>query len=232
MNIKGEVVVLVGLAGAGFTLCLAFLWVPSVSTVAFSSPESQRIFYWHVPSAWAAMMANAMLFVGSTVWFFKRRDWAWRLHVASSEAALATGLMVIWSGCIWGSAEWGVPWDWTDVRLNTFAMLTLLSLFIVLGRRTQPDGVETRDTFCTFGMYGFILVPFTYISTRLWQIRHPGPVMATSKGSIDWDMRIVLYCGALSFLAIITGYIISGMRLAQLEMRLEKIQAKYDEVVE
>jgi len=140
--------------------------------------------------------------------------------------------MVIWSGCIWGSAEWGVPWDWTDVRLNTFAMLTLLSLFIVLGRRTQPDGVETRDTFCTFGMYGFILVPFTYISTRLWQIRHPGPVMATSKGSIDWDMRIVLYCGALSFLAIITGYIISGMRLAQLEMRLEKIQAKYDEVVE
>ena len=67
MNIKGEVVVLVGLAGAGFTLCLAFLWVPSVSTVAFSSPESQRIFYWHVPSAWAAMMANAMLFVGSTV---------------------------------------------------------------------------------------------------------------------------------------------------------------------
>ncbi len=79
-------------------------------------------------------------------------------------------------------------------------------------------------------MYGFILVPFTYISTRLWQIRHPGPVMATSKGTIDWDMRIVLYCGALSFLTIITGYIISGMRLAKLEMRLESIQAHYDEV--
>ena len=36
----------------------------------------------------------------------------------------------------------GSSWDWTDVRLNTFALLTLLSLYLVLGRRSQPDGVE------------------------------------------------------------------------------------------
>ena len=49
-------------------------------------------------------------------------------------------------------------WDWTDVRLNTFAILTLLSLYLVMGRRSQPDGVETRDTFAAFGMFGFALV--------------------------------------------------------------------------
>ena len=55
-----------------------------------------------------------------------------------------------------GAAEWGTPWDWEDYRLNTFGLLTLLALFLVLGRQSQPDGVESRDTFSTFGLYGFV----------------------------------------------------------------------------
>ena len=220
---------MVGFAGAALTLWLGMMWAPSVSISAFKAPEAQRIFYWHVPSAWAAMIAFGMLFVGSIYWFFKRSEWALRLHVASSEAGLATGLMCITSGCIWGAAEWGVPWDWTDVRLNTFALLTLLSLYLVLGRRSQPDGVETRDTFAAFGMYGFVLVPITYIATRLWQIRHPGPVVATSDGSLNSDMSMVLFLGAISFTILTVGYVMAGMRLTKLEMRLEDLQSQYEE---
>ena len=229
MNIRGEAVAMVGLFGAGLTFWLGMEWAPSVSTEAFRAPEAQRIFYWHVPSAWAAMLAFGMLFVGSALWFFKRTEWSWRLHVASSEAGLATGLMCVWSGCIWGAAEWGIPWDWTDIRLNTFAMLTLLSLYLVLGRRSQPDGIETRDTFAAFGMYGFVLVPITYISTRLWQIRHPGPVVATSKGSLNSDMGTVLLIGAISFTVLIIGHVMAGMRLSKLEMRLEDLQIRFEE---
>ena len=122
-----------------------------------------------------------------------------------------------------------VPWDWTDIRLNTFAMLTLLSLYLVLGRRSQPDGVETRDTFAAFGMYGFVLVPFTYIATRLWQIRHPGPVVATSEGSLNSDMGTVLFIGAISFTVLIIGHVMAGMRLTKLELRLEDLQNRYEE---
>ena len=168
-------------------------------------------------------------FCGFNLLVFKRSDWAWRLHVASSEAGLATGLMCVWSGCIWGAAEWGVPWDWTDVRLNTFAILTLLSLYLVMGRRSQPDGVETRDTFAAFGMFGFALVQLTYIATRLWQIRHPGPVVATSEGSLNSDMSIVLFLGAISFTTLTVGYVMAGMRLTKLEMRLEELQGQYEE---
>ena len=113
--------------------------------------------------------------------------------------------------------------------MNTFAILTLLSLYLVLGRRSQPDGVETRDTFAAFGMFGFILVPITYIATRLWQIRHPGPVVATSEGSLNSDMSIVLFLGAISFTTLTVGYVIAGMRLTKLEMRLEELQGIYEE---
>ena len=100
MKIRGEALAMLGLAGAGLTFWLGMTWAPSVSIDAFKAPEAQKIFYWHVPSAWAAMIAFGMLFVGSLVWFFKRSEWAWRLHVASSEAGLATGLMCVWSGCM------------------------------------------------------------------------------------------------------------------------------------
>ena len=227
---KGRMCLALGYIGASAALGLAFLWVPSVPNDAFESPDAQRLFYWHVPSAWMAMIAFGVLFVGSALWFVRRSALGWRLHVAGSEAGLATGLMAVWSGCLWGAAEWGVPWDWTDVRLNSFALLTLLALVLVLGRRAQPDGVESRDTFATAGLFGFVLVPLTYIATRIWQIRHPGPVIASGDGggSLAPEMGALLGFAALSFTVLIVGHLMESVHLTSLEQRLDRLQGKLD----
>ena len=225
----GEVLLLFGFIGIATTMLLAFLWAPSVSINAFESPAAQRIFYWHVPSAWAAFIAFGALFVGSVGWMFKRSELMWRIHIAGSEAGLATGLMTVWSGCVWGAAEWGTPWDWSDVRLNTFGLLTLLAIYLVLGRNSQPDGVETRDTFAAFGPYGFILVPFTYVATRIWSIRHPGPVIGTDDGgSLNADMGLILLFGTLSFTLLIFGHMLTSMRITSFEQRIEALQIQLD----
>lgn len=225
----GEVLLLFGFIGIATTMLLAFLWAPSVSINAFESPAAQRIFYWHVPSAWAAFIAFGALFVGSLGWMFKRSELMWRIHIAGSEAGLATGLMTVWSGCVWGAAEWGTPWDWSDVRLNTFGLLTLLAIYLVLGRNSQPDGVETRDTFAAFGLYGFILVPFTYVATRIWSIRHPGPVIGTDDGgSLNADMGLILLFGTLSFTLLIFGHMLTSMRITSFEQRIEALQIQLD----
>ena len=225
----GEVLLLFGFIGIATTMLLAFLWAPSVSINAFESPAAQRIFYWHVPSAWAAFIAFGALFVGSVGWMFKRSELMWRIHIAGSEAGLATGLMTVWSGCVWGAAEWGSPWDWSDVRLNTFGLLTLLAIYLVLGRNSQPDGVETRDTFAAFGLYGFILVPFTYVATRIWSIRHPGPVIGTDDGgSLNADMGLILLFGTLSFTLLIFGHMLTSMRITSFEQRIEALQIQLD----
>ena len=225
----GEVLLATGFLGLMTTLYLAFNWAPSVDINAFNSPDAQRIFYWHVPAAWAAFIAFSILFAGSALWFFKRSPLGWRMHIAGAEAGLACGLIAVWSGCVWGAAEWGTPWDWQDYRLNTFGLLTLLALFLVLGRQSQPDGVETRDTFSTFGLYGFVLVPITYIATRIWVIRHPGPVIAGEEGSsISGDMATVLMIGALSFTLLIAGHIITSMNVTKLEQRIDRLQTMLD----
>ena len=225
----GEVLLATGFLGLMTTLYLAFNWAPSVDINGFNSPDAQRIFYWHVPAAWAAFIAFSVLFAGSALWFFKRSPLGWRMHIAGAEAGLACGLIAVWSGCVWGAAEWGTPWDWQDYRLNTFGLLTLLALFLVLGRQSQPDGVETRDTFSTFGLYGFVLVPITYIATRIWVIRHPGPVIAGEEGSsISGDMAIVLMIGAISFTLLIAGHIITSMNVTKLEQRIDRLQTMLD----
>ena len=226
---RAEAFLGLGFLGIMTTLYLGFQWAPSVAIDAFESPAAQRIFYWHVPAAWAAFIAFAVLFVGSMMWFFKRSPLGWRLHVAGAEAGLACGLITVWSGCVWGAAEWGTPWDWTDVRLNSFGLLTLLATYVVLGRNSQPDGVETRDTFAAFGLYGFVLVPLTYIATRIWTIRHPGPVVGTGdEGSINGEMGLVLLIGAISFTVFIIGHMMASMRLTALEQRLEAMQSMHD----
>jgi len=221
---------MLGFLGIGLTLGLALLWVPSVSIDAFESPAAQRIFYWHVPSAWAAFIAFGLLFVGSAGWLFYRSERMWKLHIAGAEAGLVTGLLTVWSGCIWGAAEWGTPWDWTDVRLNTFGLLTLLALYLVLGRMSQPDTVETRDTFGAFGLYGFVLVPLTYVATRIWTIRHPGPVIANGEeSSLNGDMGLVLALGAVSFTIFIIGHVLASIHLTTMEQRLQTLMQSMEE---
>ena len=106
----------------------------------------------------------------------------------------------------------------------------MLALFLVLGRQSQPDGIETRDTFSTFGLYGFVLVPLTYIATRIWEIRHPGPVIGSGdgSGSLSGDMALVLLLGAISFTVFISGHILMSMRITGLEQRLEQVQHHID----
>ena len=73
MRDLGTLLIMSGFAGAGLTLWLGLAWAPSVSIDAFEAPISQKIFYWHVPSAWAAMIAFTLLFIGSLAWFIKRK---------------------------------------------------------------------------------------------------------------------------------------------------------------
>ena len=133
------------------------------------------------------------------------------------------GLGVLTSGPIWGSAEWGVPWDWGDLRLNTFALLTGVALFLVLSRRSQPDGQETRDTLASVGLFGFALVPITALATTWYQKRHPGIVLVSGEETgLDPGIRTVLMMGFISFLILFVGLAMLSNEVMRMEDRLEQ----------
>ena len=169
-----------------------------------------------------------LLFIGSASWYVNRSETGWRLINVGSELGLLFGAGVIISGTIWGSAEWGVPWDWGDVRLNTYALLTALATFLVMALRSQPDGEGTRDTLAAIGLFGFVLVPITAIATTLWRERHPGLVIA-EPGGIDPEMRLILMLGTISFTTLFIGLTIVNDSIHRIKSEIERQNISKDE---
>ena len=228
---NGIVVTSMGIFGIICTAFLGIFYAPGVDPMAWNSPEAQRIFYWHVPFAWSSFLAFCMLFVGALSWYRNRSEWGWRWVSTGSDLGLLFGAGVVTSGPIWGSVEWGVPWDWGDLRLNTFALLTGVALFLVLSRRSQPDGQETRDTLAAIGLFGFALVPITAVATTLYQKRHPGIVVVDGEGTgLDPVMRAVLMFGTLSFMVLFVGLSMLSDSVLRLEDSAEQAKRRLDEV--
>ena len=200
----------IGLLGAITTALMGLFWAPLV-TGAWHAPEAYRILYWHVPFAWASFLSFCLLFIGAFSWYGRRSERGW-------------GMVVVISGPIWASAEWDVPWDWGDVRLNTYALLTAVALFLVMSIKSQPDGEGTRDSLSAVGLFGFILVPITAFATTLWQSSHPGVVVIESEETgLDPEIKLLLFFGVASFFFLFVG-------LALLNEAIRGLSEEIDEV--
>ena len=222
----------IGGAGVLLTAIMGYTYAPLVQSPPFRSPEAYRILFWHVPFAWTSFLSFCLLFIGAISWFLNRKEWGWNLFCTGSDLGLLFGLGVVISGPIWGSAEWGVPWDWGDLRLNTFGLLTAVALFIVLSRKAQPDGIETRDTLSTVGLFGFALVPITAVATTVYQKRHPSVVIAeSSETGLDPKMLEVLILGVISFWILMAGLSLLTYISYKMEYELRKLLDKIDEEV-
>tara|TARA_B000000437_G_C11600541_1_gene287224 strand:- start:69 stop:782 length:714 start_codon:yes stop_codon:yes gene_type:complete len=221
-----------GLISVTITALLGFFYAPLVNADSWNAPEAYRILYWHVPFAWASFLSFCLLFLGAISWYVRRSEAGWTILVIGSQLGLLFGLGVIISGPIWGSVEWGVPWDWGDVRLNSYALLTSVALFLVMSIRSQPDGEETRDTLAAVGLFGFVLVPVTAVATTLWRNRHPGVILRESEETgVDLEIKQVMGFGALSFLLLFIGLVLLNYWIYTLRRELEEENRKIDKEV-
>ena len=225
-------VTIVGMICVVITALLGFFYAPLVDPNSWNAPEAYRILYWHVPFAWTSFLSFCLLFIGASSWYVRRSESGWTMLVIGSQLGLLFGLGVIISGPIWGSAEWGVPWDWGDVRLNSYALLTSVALFLVMSIRSQPDGEETRDTLAAIGLFGFVLVPVTAVATTLWRNRHPGVILRESEETgVDLEIKQLMGFGALSFFVLFIGLVLLNYSIYSLRRELEEQNRQIDKEV-
>jgi hypothetical protein len=170
-----------------------------------------------------------MLFTGSILWYLKNDDFGWRLFSTGSDMGLLFGLGVITSGPIWGSVAWGKAWDWGDLRLNSFALLTAVAIFLVMSRKSQPDTSQTRDTLSIIGLFGFFLVPITAVATTLYNRRHPPIIIIEGEDTgLPNEWLIVLMFSFFSFCILFIGISLLNDNINQLESKMEKYQRVID----
>lgn len=214
--------------GWALTACgLLGLLVVYVRALFFTPIEStqgpaQKIFYVHVPSAWATLVAFAVTGILSLL-YLQRRDLRLdRIAAASAEVGLAFGVVMLTTGPIWGKAVWGAWWTW-DARLTSTLFLFLLFVgYLVL--RGAVVGPDTRARFsAVVGTLALVLVPFIYLSVLMFRTLHPQPpVLRAGAPTIPGSMLVTLLLSVVVFSALYVGFLMLRYGLSTVRERREE----------
>jgi heme exporter protein C len=201
-----------------YALHLALVVAPTEKTMG----EVQRIFYYHVPSAWTAFLLFTINFVASVVYLIRRNLAADALAVVSAEVGVVFCTIVLVTGPLWARPVWGIWWTW-DVRLTSTLVLWLIYVSYLMLRRFSTSG-ETPVLAAALAIFGALDVPLVYFSIWIFRTQHPQPVIGGG-GSIDPRMLHVLLINWAAFLAFALLICWSRYRLEILKRDVEEMQA-------
>jgi heme exporter protein C len=169
------------------------MWVaPTERTMG----DVQRIFYYHVPSAWTAFCLFFTNLFASVIYLIRKNPKADALAVASAEVGVIFCTIVLVTGPIWARPVWGIWWTW-DVRLTTTLVLWLIYVSYLVLRRFS-DTAQTPVLAAVLAIFGALDVPLVYFSIWFFRTQHPQPVMGNG-GSLDPRMLHAFLINLLAF---------------------------------
>lgn len=182
---------------------------------------AQKIFYFHVPSAYAMYLAGLVCFVGSAAYLLKLSDRWNAIAQAGAEVALFFGMVVLISGPLWAKKAWGVYWTW-DPRLTTSLLTVLIYFAIVILREFSGKGEAERKFAAALGVLGTVNLPIIHYSVRKWGGNHPTVIMKGGGGLGHPDMKLALGVGFLAMTLLAVVLLWSRIRILLLEARVER----------
>lgn len=183
--------------------------------------DVQRIFYYHVPSAWTAFTLFAVNLVASVVYLIKRNAKADALALASAEVGVVFCTVVLVTGPIWARPVWGIWWTW-DLRLTLTLVLWLIYVSYLVLRRFS-SGSQTPVMAAVLAILGALDVPLVYFSIWFFRTQHPQPVVGGG-GSIDPRMLHVLLLNWAAFSCF-------GALVCWSRYRVEVVQREIEEML-
>jgi heme exporter protein C len=199
-------------------LYMAFIYAPTEATMG----DVQRIFYFHVPSAWIAFLAFGVVFVASIQWL-RTRDLKWdAIAVSATEVGVAFCTIALITGSIWAKPTWGTWWDW-DPRLTTTLVLWLIYVSYIMLRSMVENPARRASLAAVVGIVGFIDVPIVFFSIRLWRTIHP--VVITSEGAgMSTSMLVTLLVSLAAFTLLFVHILQVRLRLEQQRLEVHRLR--------
>jgi heme exporter protein C len=183
----------------------------------------QKIFYFHVPSAYA-MYLGVATWTGASIWFLaKKSRRADAIAEAGGEIAILFCAIVLTSGPLWARKAWGVYWTW-DPRLTTTMLLGLLLVaYVVL--RAFGEGEAERRFSAALAALSVVTVPVIHYSVQLWRGQHP-TVITGRGGGLDPAMTPALTAGFVAFTLVFVVLVWSRAQLGILSAKLERLRTR------
>jgi heme exporter protein C len=207
-------------------LYMVFVYAPEEAVMG----QVQRVFYFHVSAGWVGALAFLVTAIAGGV-YLARGDRRWdRLAVSSVEVGVVFTFINIVSGSIWAKPIWNTWWTW-DPRLVTATVMELVYVAYMLLRQ----GIEDPDRRARFGavyaIVGFLSVPLTFLSIRLFRTIHPvviGSGDPTAQGAFDMTPRMLqaFMFSLLTFTFVYATVVWHRVRLEGLHERIEQLKLR------
>lgn len=208
----------------GKALHAIFLEVPMEVTMG----AVQRIFYFHVTSAWIGFLAFVISGIAS-IGYLRTRHLKWdRWAVAAAEVGVVYCSVNLVTGPIWAKPVWGIWWTW-DARLTSTFVLWLIYVSYLMLRGFMDDPARRAAISSVMSIIGMIDVPIVYMSIRWWRTQHPQPVIAGGAGSgLDPEMWKGLMQALVALLML---FALLMYQRVQLERTRQEVEALRREVL-
>lgn len=213
MRLDSSLRTLLGLATAGMLAGLGaiFLWVP---TEEFNGVV-QRLMYVHVPAAWIAYLAFAVVLVGSVAYLRSgARRWDALAH-AGAETGLLFAAINLATGMLWARPIWGAYWVW-DARLTSMFVLALIYLGYLAFRSMATDATQGARVAAVIGIVGFVDVPLVHFSVFWWRSQHPSRTVIGGP-NLPGEMLATVLIMAGIFTVVFALLLVLRVRLLRLQ---------------
>lgn len=216
-----DIVSLVLLAIATY---LALVYAPEEQVMG----EVQRVFYFHVATAWTGLLGFVAAGVAGVVYLIKR-DEKWDIiEVAAVEISLVFFFITIVLGSLWARPIWNTWWTW-DPRLTTAAVTELIYIAYFMLRQGIEDPGRRARFGAVYTIIGAISSPITFFAIRLFRTIHPviiGSADPSAQGTfaMTGGMKVAFFFALFTFTVIFVDLFWNRIRLGRLADRVEELK--------
>jgi len=201
----------------------SILFVVNLMNIIFFTPMiadqhwAQKIFYVHVPSAWAGFVGYLIVMISGFMLFIKNDNRWDDVALASAEIGTFFMALVLITGPVWAKPIWGTPWIW-EPRLTTTLILFLYYMGYFMFRSFGGNIERVRRQAAALGIIAFINVPIIFLSVQFWEPEiqsHPQVEMASQPPEILYSFLFSLAIFSLLF-AVMLQYRVHLIRTKNL----------------
>ncbi|MDQ3941203.1 MAG: cytochrome c biogenesis protein CcsA [Actinomycetota bacterium] len=188
--------------------------------------QLQRIFYFHVPAAWIAYLAFALVFIASIA-YLRTANRRWDLLAESAaELGVVFTTLVLITGPIWARPVWGTWWQW-DARLTSALVMWLTYIGYLFLRALAEDRSKAGRLAAVVGIIGFVNVPIVHFSVQWWRTLHPrGPTVADLErdSGLGSPELLAFFVALIAFTLLFALLLGLRVRLGRLSDRVNELE--------
>lgn len=212
-------------AGTFVTVLAAFYFIFIYSDIEKTMGVVQKIFYFHVGSAWCAFLAFFVTFICNILYLVKRKRIYDTYGYVSAEIGVVFTTIVLTTGPIWAKSSWNTWWVW-EPRLTTTLVLWFIYMAYMMIRQIDSVWDKKARLSAVFGIIGFADVPIVFFAIRWWQTKlHPivfGNGVSQKGGGMAGNMMVTLFVSLIALTFLYAYLLNKGVSFENMRMKVNQ----------